>query len=141
MAVVTKDTPVSTFKYLGEVLEILGVPIIILALLGFGSLKKDDIGWLTISWGVIGLFGILTVTHKEPRFLTFLMPLMGILCAQGVFSASELFFKHIPFPNRFKMVFLVLIIGIPLASSIQHSLQYKQTWDIQYLEEGKAFLR
>ena len=139
MAVVTKDTPVSTFKYLGEVLEILGVPIVILALLGFGSLKKDDIGWLTISWGVIGLFEILTVTHKEPRFLTFLMPLMGILCAQGVFSASELFFKHVPFPNRFKMVFLVLIIGIGLASSIQHSLQYKQTWDIQYLEEGKAF--
>jgi hypothetical protein len=37
------------------------------------------------------------------------------------------------------MVFLVLIIGIGLVSSIHHLLQYKQTWDIQYLEEGKAF--
>lgn len=139
MAVVTKDTPVSTFRYLSEVLEILGVPTIILTLLGFGSLKKDDIGWLTISWGIVGIFGILTVTHKEPRFLTFLMPLVGILCAQGVFSVSELFFKHVSFLNRFKMVFLVLIIGIGLVSSIHHLLQYKQTWDIQYLEEGKAF--
>jgi len=138
MTVITKDTPVSASEYLVEVSEILGAPAVILALLGFGSLKKDNVGWLIISWGVVGLMGILTVTHKEARFVTFLMPLLAILCAQGAFSVAELFFKHVPYPNRFKLVLLAIIIGIGLVSSAHHSLQYKQAWDAQFLEENRA---
>ncbi|MCA6214713.1 phospholipid carrier-dependent glycosyltransferase [Thermococcus bergensis] len=137
--VITLDTPVSAFEYLSWVLETLGIPLAILILLGFGSLEKDNVGWLVISWGAVGLAGILTVTHKEVRFLTFLMPLAGILCAQGAFLASELFSKYVPSQNRFKKVFLVIVIGITLASSTYHSLQYKQAWDGQYLEEGRTF--
>ncbi|NJE01647.1 glycosyltransferase family 39 protein [Thermococcus sp. JdF3] len=88
--VVTLDRPVSVSDYLHLLREDVGLLLPALAALGFIRLKKNDEGWLLISWLFVGLMGILTVTHKETRFITFLSPAIGILAAEGVWLAGDI---------------------------------------------------
>ncbi|KUH32881.1 glycosyltransferase [Thermococcus celericrescens] len=81
--VVTLDRPVSVSDYLHLLREDVGLLLPALAALGFIRLKKNDEGWLLISWLFVGLMGILTVTHKETRFITFLSPAIAIMAVEG----------------------------------------------------------
>ncbi|NJE09748.1 glycosyltransferase family 39 protein [Thermococcus sp. MAR1] len=87
--VVTLDRPVSVSDYMKMLLQDIGYLLPLLALAGFFRIKKNDEGWLLVSWLFIGLAGILTVTHKETRFITFLSPAMGMLAAEGLFLLRD----------------------------------------------------
>ncbi|ASJ08684.1 glycosyltransferase [Thermococcus siculi] len=82
--VVTLDRPVSVSDFFKLLMEDVGRVLIALAALGFLKLRKDDEGWLLISWLFMGLAGILTVTHKETRFITFLSPAIAVMAVLGV---------------------------------------------------------
>jgi 4-amino-4-deoxy-L-arabinose transferase-like glycosyltransferase len=81
--VVTLDKPVSVSDYLHMLIDDLGLVLPLLAVLGVIRIRKNDEGWLLISWLFMGLMGILTVTHKETRFITFLSPAIAIMAVYG----------------------------------------------------------
>ncbi|ASJ09993.1 glycosyltransferase [Thermococcus sp. P6] len=87
--VVTLDRPVSAGEYVKMLLQDLGYLLPALAAVGFLRIKKDEEGWLLISWLFIGLAGIMAVTHKETRFITFLSPAIAVFASGGVFLLME----------------------------------------------------
>ncbi len=82
--VVTLDRPVGVSTYLKWLRNDLGRLLLGLVLLGLLKIGQDDEGWLILSWFAVGFAGILTVTHKETRFITFLSPVLGILAVEGI---------------------------------------------------------
>ena len=82
--VVTLDRPVSVSDYLKMLMDDVGSVLMGLIAVGLLKIKKDNEGWFLLSWFFIGLMGILTITHKETRFITFLSPVMGIIAVLGV---------------------------------------------------------
>ncbi|WP_148882666.1 ArnT family glycosyltransferase [Thermococcus aciditolerans] len=132
--VVTLDRPVSVSDYLHLLREDVGLLLPALAVLGFIRLKKDDKGWLLISWLFVGLMGILTVTHKETRFITFLSPAIGILAAEGVWLAGDIITAVSERTGRrigvgrtaLVVLILSLILTVPIAT---RAGGLKETWN------------
>ncbi|AIF68708.1 hypothetical protein PAP_01330 [Palaeococcus pacificus DY20341] len=129
--VVTLDTPSSAFEYLKLVIKALSLTFVALIFLGFAKQNKDDRGWLLLSWSFIGLIGILTVVHKEVRFLTFLSPVMALLAAEGVYLLYETLLKVRPkSSNKLKAALLLLILLAFLAPKLPNAIEYKrEEWD------------
>lgn len=129
MQYVTSAPPVSAFTYLEELANTLGV-LFFLALIGLIFLKKNDEGWLLISWFLIGLLGILTVTHKEARFVTFLSPVIALLASHGLWKISDLIRNatHKKDIRKYLGVILLAILLIPMGRS---ALNLKAQWDDQ----------
>ncbi|CAD5243700.1 ArnT family glycosyltransferase [Thermococcus camini] len=132
--VVTLDRPVSVSDYLHLLREDVGLLLPVLAVLGFIRLKKDDEGWLLISWLFVGLIGILTVTHKETRFITFLSPAIGILAAEGVWLAGDIITAVSERTGRRigagHTALIVLILALILTVSIAaRAGGLKETWN------------
>lgn len=137
--VVTLDRPVSVSDYLKLILRDMGRVLPALSVLGVFRLKKDDKGWLMVSWLSMGLFGILSVTHKETRFITFLAPAMAIMAVEGVSLAADGLLAmgrilRISPGERWRAVLLAglaILLLIPVAMSA-HSLH--ERWNL----EGRA---
>ena len=137
--VVTLDKPVSISDYMNLILKDMGRVLPALAVLGFLRLKKDGEGWLLISWLSMGLFGILSVTHKETRFITFLAPAIAIMAVEGVSLAADGLLAagrilRIAPSERWKAILLAglaILLLIPVATSA-HSLH--ERWNL----EGRA---
>lgn len=129
--VVTLDKPSSAFEYLSLVAEALSMTFVGLMVLGFVKQEKDDRGWLLLSWAFIGLVGILTVVHKEVRFLTFLSPVMAIYAEEGVYFLYELSLRFKPsLSSRTKLAILLLLLLLLLIPKIPNALEYKnEEWD------------
>ncbi|AFL94715.1 glycosyl transferase family protein 6 [Thermococcus cleftensis] len=130
--VVTLDKPVSLSDYLRLLLEDLGVLLPLLAVLGFLRIQKNEEGWLLISWLFMGLMGILTVVHKETRFVTFLSPVVAILAAEGVLlirdGIASVLGKRTTGATAYKVLAVVLAI-LFLAPTAEKALALKETWD------------
>jgi len=110
--VVTLDRPVSAFDFIKMVIGDMGFLLPALAVLGFFRVKKDENGWLILSWLVMGGGGILTVTHKESRFITFLSPVIAILASEGIYLLSNLTPRIRR--NNIVAVILALLLLIPI---------------------------
>lgn len=138
--VVTLDRPSSAFNYLKDVMIALTPAFVILTFLGFIGLKKDDSGWLLVSWGFIGLMGILTVVHKEVRFITFLSPVIAILSAMGV----GLIHSHAGKYEKDRVIRGAITLGIVLllfTPFIGEGIRYKEEqWDRMWLTENRVVL-
>ncbi len=144
--VVTLDRPVSVSNYFHLLLKDMGRVLPAIAAIGFLRLKKDDEGWLLISWLFIGLMGILTVTHKETRFITFLAPAIALMAVEGVELAvdaiSEALRRLGKESGARKRTVLVagiaLLVLIPVASSA-HSLH--ERWNMEGAAEATVLSR
>ncbi|WP_346765900.1 hypothetical protein [Thermococcus sp. 9N3] len=115
------------FKDIGHVLPALVV-------LGLVRQKQDEKGWLLISWALIGFAMIMTVTHKETRFITFLAPVMGILAVEGVSlivdgieKALELAGRPIKPWKKAITIGLALLLLIPVGGN---AFVLKERWNI-----------
>ena len=126
---VTSAPPVSAFDYLNELFGVLGV-LLFLALLGFFLLGRNDEGWLLTGWFFVGLLGILTVTHKEVRFVTFLSPAIALLASHGFWGGVELLKARLPRKNlvRVLAVGVLVILLVPVGRS---ALALKSQWDVR----------
>jgi len=131
---VTHAPPVSAFDYLSALKSVLGA-ILFLTLLGMALLKQDEEGWLLISWFLIGLVGILTVTHKETRFVTFLSPAMAMLSAHALWRISE-WISHLLEEKDLKPAVFVVLLFVVLAPTVHSAIAMKNTWD----ERGSAYV-
>lgn len=132
--VVTLDRPVSVLTFLKWLVDDIGAVLPALALLGFVRQKQDEKGWLLISWALIGFAMIMTVTHKETRFITFLAPVMGILAVEGVSlivdgieKAFELAGRPIKPWKKALTISLALLLLVPVGQSAFH---LKDRWNI-----------
>ncbi|WP_456451139.1 ArnT family glycosyltransferase [Palaeococcus sp. (in: euryarchaeotes)] len=137
--VVTLDKPSSAFEYLSLVTKALSMTFIGLMILGFVKQRKDERGWLLLSWAFIGLMGILTVVHKEVRFLTFLSPVMAIYAEEGIYFLYGLSIKFKPsISARTKSIILLILLLLLLIPKIPNALEYKtEEWDsVNYQETG-----
>ncbi|NJE54968.1 glycosyltransferase family 39 protein [Thermococcus sp. 21S9] len=130
---VTADRPVSVSTFLKWLVDDIGAVLPALALLGFVRQKQDEKGWLLISWALIGFAMIMTVTHKETRFITFLAPVMGILAVEGVSlivdgieKALELAGRPIKPWKKAITIGLALLLLIPVGGSAFH---LKERWN------------
>ncbi|CAB49020.1 ArnT family glycosyltransferase [Pyrococcus abyssi] len=132
--VVTLDKPVSAFDYLKMILKDIGYVLPGLAFLGFLRLKKDEKGWLMLSWLLIGGMGILSVTHKETRFITFLSPVIALLATEGI----NLIEDSLPIPNTKKKGIIALVISflllIPIGIRAKNLRDSWSTIGIQEME-------
>jgi len=133
--VVTLDRPVSVSTFIKWLQKDVGRVLPALAVLGFVRQRQDERGWLLISWAFLGFMMIMTVTHKETRFITFLAPVMGILAVEGVSlivdgieKAAELAGRLIKPPWKTVMVVgLALLLLVPVGQSAFH---LKERWNM-----------
>ncbi len=140
---VTADRPVSVSDYFKLLLEDIGRVLPALTALGFIKLNKDDEGWLLISWLFMGLMGILTVTHKETRFLTFISPAMAIMALLGVELITETLelaagrVGAATFGN--KRVFIVLGLSLLLIVPIGiRAFDLRDSWNLMGMQETEV---
>ena len=132
--VVTADRPVSVSTFLKWLFKDVGRVLPALAILGLVRQRQDEKGWLLISWALLGFAMIMTVTHKETRFITFLAPVMGILAVEGVSlisdgieKALELAGKPVKSWRMALTVGLALLLLIPVGQSAFH---LKERWNM-----------
>nr|WP_297501860.1 glycosyltransferase family 39 protein [Thermococcus sp.] len=131
--VVTLDKPVDVSTYIEWLGKDLGDVLLGLTLLGLLKIRQDEEGWLILSWFAVGLTGILTVTHKETRFITFLSPVMAILAVEGVELMVELAgraFSLRPERRRWKkpvVLALSLLLLLPVGLNALH---LKERWNV-----------
>jgi len=131
---VTADRPVSVSTFLKWLFKDIGRILPALVVLGLVRQKQNEKGWLLLSWAIIGFAMIMTVTHKETRFVTFLAPVMALLAVEGVFliadgieKAIELLGKSVkPWKKILTVVFVILLL-IPVGGSAFH---LKERWNI-----------
>jgi len=130
---VTADRPVSVSTFLKWLVDDIGAVLPALALLGFIRQKQDEEGWLLISWALLGFAMIMTVTHKETRFITFLAPVMGVLAVEGVSlivdgieKALKLAGRQIKPWKKAITIGLALLLLIPVGGSAFH---LKERWN------------
>ena len=85
-------------EYVTEIIHTLGVPATILIALGvvYSMFQRDKFHVLLLSWGVLGFMGILTIIHKEVRFVTFLTPLIVIISIEGIELLSKVLATIVP---------------------------------------------
>ncbi|NJE62225.1 glycosyltransferase family 39 protein [Thermococcus sp. 21S7] len=126
---VTNAPPVSAFDYIGMLINTIGV-IALLAAIGFVLLKKDEEGWLLISWLFVGLLGIMTVTHKEERFITFLSPALALLAAHGLWGISNVL-SEATRAGEYKKHVAVLLLVLFLVPIWGDASALKDDWDKQ----------
>ena len=126
---VTNAPPVSAFDYIGMLLNTIGV-IALLAAIGFILLKKDEEGWLLISWLFVGLLGIMTVTHKEERFITFLSPALALLAAHGLWGISKALSEATK-AMEYKRHVAILLLVLFLVPICRDASALKGDWDEQ----------
>ena len=134
---VTHAPPVSAFDYISSLASVLGI-ILLLTLFGMVLLKQNEEGWLLISWFLIGFIGILTVTHKETRFVTFLSPVMAMLSAHALWTLGEWTRTLVNWKERRDLkpaVFLVLLILV-LIPTVHSAINMRSIWD----ERGSAYV-
>jgi len=130
---VTADSPVSVSTFLSLLLRDLGPVLPALAVLGLVRQRQDEVGWLLISWAFLGLIGVLLVTHKETRFVTFLAPVMGILASEGVSLIADGLER---FGWRKGLtIALALLLLIPVGHS---AFQLKERWNLTGKYESRA---
>ncbi|AEH25149.1 ArnT family glycosyltransferase [Pyrococcus yayanosii] len=134
--VVTMDKPISASDFLRMLIKDIGFVLPLLSAVGFVTLKKDRIGWFLISWLTVGLFGILTVIHKETRFVTFLSPAFAVLTSLGVAFLIDVARRFVGIPRKF-LVFL-LLSGILLVPVVYSALSLKDEWDSAWLPENEV---
>lgn len=132
---VTNAPPVSAFDYVGMIANTLGI-LLFLAIVGFVFLKKNDEGWLLISWLFLGLLGIMTVTHKEERFITFLSPVVALLAAHGLWSLAEILHGLMASAEhrKYASILLLILFLIPIG---RDAMSLKEQWD----EQGAVYVR
>ncbi|ANF22916.1 ArnT family glycosyltransferase [Thermococcus piezophilus] len=129
--VVTLDRPISVLDYINMLLKDLGYLLPALTTLGFVRLKKNDEGWLIISWFFMGLMGILTVTHKETRFITFLAPAMAILTEEGVMILIDAVEHFRPKTlGRYRTVLILALALLFLMPISRRAYDLKDTWNV-----------
>ena len=131
---VTADKPVSVSTFLKWLFKDIGHVLPALVVLGLIRQKQDEKGWLLISWALIGFAMIMTVTHKETRFITFLAPVMGILAVEGVSlivdgieKALELAGRPIKPWKKAITIGLALLLLIPVGGN---AFVLKERWNI-----------
>ncbi|WP_297507345.1 glycosyltransferase family 39 protein [Thermococcus sp.] len=130
--VVTLDRPIDVSTYFKWLEKDLGRSFLVLVFFGLIRLRQDEEGWLILSWFSVGLLGILTVTHKETRFITFLSPVMAILAFKGVELMIEATEKALPTrinPKEWKkpaVLALSLLLLIPVGLNAVH---LKERWN------------
>lgn len=95
---VNMATPVPAMEYVTEIIHTLGVPATILIALGviYSMFQRDKFHVLLLSWGGLGFMGILTIIHKEVRFVTFLTPLIAIISIEGLELLSKFLARIVP---------------------------------------------
>ncbi|AEC51544.1 hypothetical protein PNA2_0628 [Pyrococcus sp. NA2] len=130
--VVTLDKPVSAFEYIGMVIKDIGYVLPALATLGFLRIKKDEQGWLILSWLVIGGGGILAVTHKETRFITFLSPVIAILASEGISLIAE------QLKGKWKTIGSIAIALLLIVPIGMKAKELKGRWDGVGVYESEA---
>lgn len=122
--VVTLDKPVSTFEFFELLVKDIGyIPLFLLAL-GIFFTKRNEKGLLVLSWFFVGLMGILTVTHKETRFITFTTPAMALIMAKGIQGVVEKT-KNIPH----KAIFEGIGVGVILILLFNASYNLQEFWN------------
>ncbi|WP_297438041.1 glycosyltransferase family 39 protein [Thermococcus sp.] len=134
---VTHAPPVSAFDYISSLTSVLGI-ILLLTLLGIVLLKQNEEGWLLISWFLIGFTGILTVTHKENRFVTFLSPVMAILSTHALWRLGEWTRALVNWKERRTLtpaVFMVLLVLV-LIPTVHSAIAMVNMWD----ERGSTYV-
>ena len=131
---VTADRPVSVSDYFKLLRRDMGAVLLLLTALGILGQKKNMKGWLLLSWFFVGLMGILTVTHKETRFITFLAPVMGILAVEGVSlmvdwveKVLELAERPIKSWKKAVTIGIALLLLVPVGRS---AFALKEKWDV-----------
>ncbi|WP_297461501.1 glycosyltransferase family 39 protein [Thermococcus sp.] len=131
---VTADRPVSVSDYFKLLRRDMGAVLLLLTALGILGQKKNMKGWLLLSWFFVGLMGILTVTHKETRFITFLAPVMGILAVEGVSlmvdwveKVLELAGRPVESWKKAVTIGIALLLLVPVGRS---AFALKEKWDV-----------
>jgi 4-amino-4-deoxy-L-arabinose transferase-like glycosyltransferase len=128
---VTADNPVSAFTYLKWLRKDMGLVLFALLSLGLLRVQENEEGWLILSWFGVGLAGILTVTHKETRFVTFLTPVMAILVVEGIElildAVQTLSGLRLNDRRKYLALFLAFILIIPVSVSALH---LKERWSV-----------
>lgn len=132
--VVTADRPVSVSTFLKWLFKDIGRILPALVVLGLVKQKQDEEGWLLISWALVGFAMIMTVTHKETRFITFLAPGMALLAVEGVSltvegieKAAELAGRPVKMWKKVLTVVLALLLLVPVSGSTFH---LKERWNV-----------
>ncbi|WP_297534657.1 glycosyltransferase family 39 protein, partial [Thermococcus sp.] len=125
---VTLAEPVSAFTYVKWLFHDLGRVLPVLAIIGLISLRQNEEGWLLLSWAFLGFMMILSVTHKETRFITFLAPVMGILAMRGVETLTEVLSSVGAKGKKRILAFVVLslILAVPVGNAAFH---LKDRWN------------
>ncbi len=132
MRAVTVDKPVAVSEYLKMILRDMGKIVPALALLGLLMQKQDERGWLLISWAIVGLCGILMVTHKETRFITFLSPALAILSADGLEAILNIIketIKSLTEKKKLEAVLLTALVVILLTPTAMSAYHLKNKWN------------
>jgi len=132
--VVTADRPVSVSTFVKWLLKDIGYVLPTLAILGFLRQKQDERGWLLISWAFLGFMMILTVTHKETRFITFLGPVIGILAVEGAELVGDVVKRVLELAGRSNgqwrqamTIGIALLLLVPVAMGAVH---LKDRWNL-----------
>jgi 4-amino-4-deoxy-L-arabinose transferase-like glycosyltransferase len=130
MRTVTADKPVAVSDYLRMVFKDIGRVLPVLAFLGFIKQEQDEKGWLLVSWLAVGLSGILMVTHKETRFITFLSPVLALLSVEGtelvVKTVEEITAGRTKHLRAFILVAVSVLLLVPVAMGAFH---LKEEWN------------
>ncbi len=141
--VVTLAKPVSASEYVRWLMKDVGKILLGLALFGFLRLKQNEEGWFTISWATIGFMMILTVTHKETRFITFLSPVIGILAEQGAEIITDAL-ERIPtfsFGNgvrNHRKAATIGVVAILLVPVFLGAVNLKNRWNMTGRDESEV---
>ena len=77
--------------YLLSIIETLSLPAVMVTTLGlmYSMFQRDKFHILLVSWSLAGFVSILTIIHKEVRFITFLTPPIALLSTEGLYVISK----------------------------------------------------
>lgn len=136
---------VSSMEYTKEIIHTLGVPTIILIVLGFAysMVQRDNFHALLLSWMTIGFMGILTITHKEIRFITFLTPAIAILSVEGscvILRALEMGTTIIKAKHEMKFIVLVIVLLFLYINSYSNAIKYADKYYYAGATQDKVFV-
>lgn len=120
--------------YVKDIVNTLGVFLTILLIMGFLRViyYKNRINILSMTWISIGFIGILTIIHKEVRFLTFLSPALAVVSMEGTVGIVDFVNNLLRKSSLISMLtppkyILCLLVGVLfLLSSYHTAVEYSK---------------
>ena len=132
-----------TLDYIFSIINVIGIPAVTAAALGFiyNISQRDNFHILLTTWSSLGFISILTLIHKEVRFITFLTPAIALLSIEGIYIFSKILVNIILKDNRkVKTIKIIGIITLILLSISQYSYVPKYTIKYYYAGSSQAMI-